>query len=189
MQPQHYPRFKKRVPCEFDDGEGHHERGIVLNLSRNGLFIRSSISPRVGAHVKLDLSLGSSLESIPLQARVVWKRRVHRSAASVVDGGIGLELETDSAEYQQFVRALESRGQDTVLRHAQPEALPETSVRQSTTRFSVRLALFGTPRTRCVKVSAATSERAGELALGQAGAGWKLLDVTSLMRFHPATPE
>ena len=38
--------------------------------------------------------------------RVVWKRKVQRSAKSVADGGIGLEIEGASEVYSRFIKNL-----------------------------------------------------------------------------------
>jgi Tfp pilus assembly protein PilZ len=170
VQVQHFPRYKKRFSCQFDDGEGQQFRGIVLNVSRSGLFVRSRVAPKIGARLNLDVALFDQAPSIPLRARVVWKRKVHRSAASLEDGGIGLELETDSPEYERYLSSLEGV-------EIPPEKSSSTAASCS---YSVRLAFAGTPRTRCMKLEASSPEEAQKIALERDAEGWEVLDVRAL---------
>ncbi len=166
MQTQLHPRFKKRVPCAFEeDGEQHV--GMVLNLSKRGLFVGSRAAPAVGSRVWLELSpaAGPGAEGIP--ARVVWKRVVHRSAANAVaDGGIGLEIEGEWEAYERFFE-----GQVPAS---------ELSTSLGPPSHAVRVAYSGTPRTRIVEVHAASDEQAGHAALERLGEGWQVLSVAPL---------
>ncbi len=169
LQIQHYPRYKKRVPCEFGHGEGQH-LGMALNVSEGGLFVSSRFTPRVGSRVMLDLSprVGPAATGVP--ARVVWKRTVHRSAHAMADGGIGLEVIAGCEAYDRFIHDLIPVLASPVERvgsGSPPEvALP---------CFRVRAALHGTPRTRWVEVAAASEDEAGTQALCSLGEGWRVL--------------
>ena len=102
MQTQAFPRFKKRVPCRFDVDETNH-RGFVLNLSHGGLFVSSRVTPQIGSRVNLHLSPAGADEAIPLDALVVWKRKVHPDMANIRDPGIGLEIVESNDAYERLV--------------------------------------------------------------------------------------
>ena len=180
MQTQHQLRYRKRVPVEFDDGDGHHI-GMVLNLSKGGLFVSSRVTPRVGTRVVLNFSgqKGSGTDGIP--ARVVWKRKVHRSANVLADGGIGLEIEGASEAYQDFIQGIVP-GLAAASEPAAAEAAG-TVIETTSTRFLVRAALVGTPRTRSFEIDAGSDEQARVRALETLGADWQILEVTPAERF------
>jgi Tfp pilus assembly protein PilZ len=69
------PRFKKRLPCRVKVAGSSHA-GMVLNMSRGGLFIQTSAGPSPGAGVMVDLDVASRSDTVPIGARVVWKRVV-----------------------------------------------------------------------------------------------------------------
>ena len=187
MQIQHQLRYRKRVPVEFDDGDGHHV-GMVLNVSKGGLFVSSRATPRVGTRIVLNFSgqTGALADGIP--ARVVWKRKVHRSANAVADGGIGLEIEGAKEVFQDFVQGLvpglaapspdESasvRAEESASVRAEEAGVPAPSM-----RFLVRAGVSGTPRTRTIEIGAESEEQARVRALESLGDPWQLLEVTSI---------
>ncbi len=171
MQIQHHPRYKKRIPCEFNHDDGR-QLGMALNVSEGGLFVSSRFTPRVGSRVVLDLSprVGPTATGIP--ARVVWKRTVHRSAHSMADGGIGLEVIAGCEVYERLLRHLVPAS--ATLRASAASVAPVPRLPS----FLVRAALQGTPRTRCVEVAAASEQEAGAVALCSLGDGWSVLAVT-----------
>lgn len=166
MQSAVPPRYKKRVPCAFEEAGTQH-RGMVLNLSERGLFVGSRATPAVGTRVWLELSppAGPGAERVP--ARVVWKRVVHRSANAMADGGIGLEIEGEWEAYERFFT-----GQVPAAETAPPP--PPT--------HAVRMALRGTPRTRIVEVHAESDEAAGEEGCARLGEGWQVIGVAPIQR-------
>lgn len=187
MQVQHHPRYKKRIPCEFDDDQGHH-LGMVLNVSQGGLFVSSRSTPSVGSKVVLHLSLGKGPRSDGVPARVVWKRKVHRSASVLSDGGIGLEiLEMDGAG-AGFERLLQELVPGLAKEQASAEVRTEDSCEKAMIAtsdpnpelrlFCVRAALVGTPRTRSLQISAADDADACARALDGLGLGWEILEVS-----------
>ena len=162
VQTQLHPRFRKRVPCAFVE-QGVAHRGMVLNLSKRGLFVGTRVTPRVGSRVWLELSPTSGPGARGIPVRVVWKRVVHRAAASALqDRGIGLEVEGEWAAYERFfdgqVPAIET---------------PPT--------HAVRLLLRGTPRTRVIDVRAESAAQAAERALDSlSDEEWQVLSIAAL---------
>jgi Tfp pilus assembly protein PilZ len=68
---------------------------MVLNVSQSGMFVCSRATPKVGSKILLHFAPDSGPRSTNVTARVVWKRKVHRSAVAIRDAGIGLEVEGD----------------------------------------------------------------------------------------------
>ena len=97
MAEQLNPRFKKRMPCDLRM-DGQRYPGMVINLSRGGLFVQTTLAVQPGAAVGVNLNLPQSTEPIPLQTRVVWKRVVNQRLRSVNQGGVGLEIQAISDE-------------------------------------------------------------------------------------------
>ncbi len=48
LEAQRESRFRKRMPCRLMQGP-HRFAGLVLNVSRSGLFVQTSASPKIGA--------------------------------------------------------------------------------------------------------------------------------------------
>jgi Tfp pilus assembly protein PilZ len=82
------PRFKKRIPCKLKQGQGTFA-GMILDVSRTGLFVRTSAAAKPGEQVDVVLSSG---ERIELSAQVVWQQRVPPRLRSVAEGGLGLKI-------------------------------------------------------------------------------------------------
>ncbi|MCH7867064.1 MAG: PilZ domain-containing protein [Myxococcales bacterium] len=181
MQTQHHPRYKKRIPCEFEDDQGHH-LGMVLNVSQSGLFLSSRVTPRVGSKIVLHLSPGSGPRSTDVAARVVWKRKVHRSAQVMGDGGFGLEIEGACEGYDRLMRDLVPAMAHQAA-NAQATAEEGGACEPTPATFCVRAALAGTPRTRSLEIRAVDDQEACARALGSLGEGWQILGVA------PVTPK
>ncbi len=169
MQAQVHPRFKKRVPCEFTVGQDNHI-GVVLNVSEGGLFVSSRALPAVGSRVQIDLEPETREAAIPLRARVVWKKKVHRSLNKTGEGGIGLVIEEPSPDYERWVKRLWG----TPIRDLD---LPPSKSTVEEYRYQVRLALAGSPRTRSLQVEASDEAGARARALGVTGDGWSILEI------------
>ena len=84
-------RFKKRMSCKLRLGQQDHS-GIVLDVSRMGLFVQTSAEARVGDKVEVVLSRPSPNSAIRLVAGVRWLRRVPTQLRSVSQAGIGLQI-------------------------------------------------------------------------------------------------
>lgn len=84
------PRFRKRIPCELRQGQRVYA-GFVLNLSRTGLFVKTTAAASAGDEFELSLS-GTHAAPLELIAQVVWQRRVSPQLRSVTEGGLGLRI-------------------------------------------------------------------------------------------------
>lgn len=62
---------------------------MVLDVSRTGLFVRTTAAARPGEGVDVVLSSG---ERIELSAQVVWQKRVPPRLRNVAEGGLGLRI-------------------------------------------------------------------------------------------------
>ena len=95
-------RFRKRVPCRLTQWP-HRFAGVVLNVSRTGLFVQTSASPKIGAEIEVTLSQGTQATPVALTAEVVWHRRVPASLRSVAEGGIGLRIRYAPKPYYRLL--------------------------------------------------------------------------------------
>ena len=71
-----YPRFDVYWPIEYNHmGSSVGHNGRVTNLSEGGMLIQSPGQMEIGQHLKSKVSfiLGSRINTIELQAEVVWK--------------------------------------------------------------------------------------------------------------------
>ncbi len=97
MAPKPETRFRKRVPCRLWVGEGSYS-GVVLNLSRQGMFVQTGAG--MGNGDPIDLKLRGE---IYLRAQVVWRRRVHPALRSSAEGGVGLRILGAPEGYYQLL--------------------------------------------------------------------------------------
>lgn len=95
-------RFKKRISCELVHGE-RRSSGIVLDVSRSGVFVQTNAKPRPGAALRLVLSVPGESRTIELEARAARIKTVPPRLLSVAQGGVGLHIENPPAEYLEFV--------------------------------------------------------------------------------------
>ena len=99
---QAYPRIRRRLPCTLVGGQ----RGFVLNLSEEGLFVQTNLPPRPGTFVELEVDAPGSSRRIPVEAQVVWRRRVTSQMAGVTQSGMGLRIRRPPEPYAHLVRGL-----------------------------------------------------------------------------------
>ena len=97
VRPRPEPRYRMRVPCRVQIGESSHF-GVVLNLSRMGLFVQTSAGVSAGDPVELIFK-----EEAPVRAQVVWHRRVPPALRSVAQGGAGLRIVGAPEEYYRLL--------------------------------------------------------------------------------------
>ncbi len=152
-------RKKRRITCELRLGE-RPQRGIVLDLSPGGLFVQTDASPAPGARIELALRDTDGREAV-VAVRVARKRQVPRHLRSVAPAGLGLEIDGPSEAYQAFLEP--SAGKPDP-----PAAAP---------CFQVRIKQVSGPRSKTLRIHAATAEDARQKALNGEGAGWAVLDV------------
>jgi Tfp pilus assembly protein PilZ len=101
---QRHPRFTKRLEATFNSG-GLSYRGILSNLSRNGLFIRTNRGFAPGSTVDIELVMPNNTVC---RLKGVVKRTI-KTPMSSMKNGMGVELtETDEA----YLNFLESFNED-----------------------------------------------------------------------------
>ncbi len=85
------PRFRKRIPCTLRQSRSTFS-GLVVDVSRTGLFVQTSAGAKAGDEVEVMLSRWKSEADIVLSAQVVWQRKVPPQLRSAVEGGLGLQI-------------------------------------------------------------------------------------------------
>jgi hypothetical protein len=164
------PRFKKRLPCRLR-APGGAGSGMVLNVSRGGLFVQTSAaaSPGEAIHIDLDVDAGVPLA---VDACVVWRRVVGAHLRSVTTGGFGARIQYAPDAWFGFLSGLAGSEVETPA----PERPAGGRV------YRVRLRLAGSPRTRIVVVESLDEAAARERAREIAGAQWVVLDLARAPR-------
>jgi hypothetical protein len=166
-------RYRRRVPCELVHESGRHP-GLVLNVSRGGLFVQTGARALPGARVRVALSPSLADPAIALEARVVWKRVASPRLQSFAHGGVGLCIELAPESWYRFLARLAEPGAASVSRLASPSPpCPAGALR----RYRVRVGQRDGPRSRILVVEAASPAEAQRRALEGAGAGWSVLGV------------
>jgi Tfp pilus assembly protein PilZ len=100
-------RFKKRMSCKVRVGQRDHS-GIVLDVSRQGLFVQTTAAASVGDRVEVLLSQSEAGSAIKLEAGVRWLRRVPAQLRSVTQAGIGLQIShAEEGYYTLLAQALQ----------------------------------------------------------------------------------
>jgi hypothetical protein len=160
------PRFKKRVPCRLRAAGGAGS-GMVLNVSRGGLFVQTSALASPGETLHIDLDVDASVP-LGVDACVVWRRVVGAHLRSVSTGGFGARIQYAPDAWFGFLSGL--AGSEA----GSPERARE---RAAGSVYRVRLRLAGSPRTRIVVVESADEASAGERARKMAGAQWVVLSL------------
>ena len=85
------PRFRKRIACKLSRDRSTFS-GLVLDVSRTGLFVQTRAVAKAGDEVEVILARREPEAPIELDVRVVWKRKVPPELRSVVEGGFGLQI-------------------------------------------------------------------------------------------------
>lgn len=171
---QSEPRFKKRVPCELIvDGSRHP--GIVLNLSRSGLFVQTSVTARRGDDVAVDLNAAWVTRTIAVDATVMWNRTVAAQLRGVRHGGVGLQIRTANESYYNLLAEV-SETDGSLWRSAGSARLaPEETPVYG---FRIRVKQAGAPRSRTLFLSCANEAEARDRAATVAGRGWEIIEIS-----------
>ena len=85
------PRFKKRLSCRVKQ-EQRSYAGMVLDLSRTGLFVQTSAGAKPGDEVEVLLAGRTEVAPVALRAEVVWQRKVPHQLRVIGEGGVGLKI-------------------------------------------------------------------------------------------------
>ncbi len=111
------PRFRKRIPCTLSRDRSTFS-GLVLDVSRTGLFVQTRAVAKAGDEVEVMLSERREPEAaLVLSAQVVWQRKVPLQLRSVVKGGLGLEIRYAPERYY-FLLAEAAQGSAPIRRRA-----------------------------------------------------------------------
>jgi len=166
---QHDPRIERRLSCDlfFDGGR---QTGMVLNVSRSGLFIQTSLSTQPGANVAIDLN-GPSGESLEVDTTVVWQRVASLELTGPTRSGVGLQINRASPGYVELLESIGGR------------RAPAPSATAAFCRYRVRVKLQGEPRSRSLMVFAKSEQAARKQALQKAGEGWSVIDLEEQFLF------
>lgn len=92
------PRFEKRIPCAIRD-RGAERNGLVLNVSRSGLFMQTAVPAQAGGTFDVELNPAGKQAPIRLRAKVVWRKNVPASLRGVAKGGLGMQIVWAPEEY------------------------------------------------------------------------------------------
>ncbi len=184
MQPQNDPRIRRRFPCTVNLASGYHT-GLILNLSRRGMFVQTNLPARPGTLVDVNFHAPGRDDDIELQAAVVWRKRVSQRTLGVTRSGMGIKILGKPTGYQEILHSFIAPEK----RQTQPDAAAphpteghrvksDASPRRPTQRYVIRLARAGGPRSRQVVIECESEEQARAQALGQSGEGWTILELT-----------
>lgn len=92
------PRFKKRIPCKLRRDQSTFT-GFVLDVSRTGLFVQTSVVAKAGDEVEITFSDRSHGASAVVSTQVAWHRHVPSQLRSAARGGLGLQIRYASEPY------------------------------------------------------------------------------------------
>ena len=177
MQIEAEPRFKKRVPCDLIVAGARHP-GIVLNLSRSGLYVQTSVTFHRGDWVTVDLNSEIATDAIGLDAVVMWNKKVAAQLRGVRHGGIGLQIRNAGRAYYDLLSEVAGESGTTVrvdAKAAEPVEVHTEPV------YRVRVRLREMPRSKTLWVSAGSEGEARSKAIARAGEGtWEILEVLRL---------
>jgi hypothetical protein len=93
-----HQRVKRRFSCEFI-AEGQRYRGIIVELSRSGLFVQTDATTAPGSEIHLLLAGAGAVPDLMLRAVVVRRRMVPAPLASAIRRGIAVEILEAPREY------------------------------------------------------------------------------------------
>ena len=84
-------RIKRRLTCEFFHGTSSH-RGIILDLSAEGAFIRTNAVLSPGTEVDIHLAVSVAAPAMSLRGCVVRRRSVPATLTTLIQPGIGVKI-------------------------------------------------------------------------------------------------
>lgn len=119
---QRFPRFTKRLEATFSSG-GLSFRGILSNISENGIFIRTNRGFAPNTLVEIEVVMPDNRISY-LKGIV---RRSIKTPVTITKNGMGIELTETDSTYIRFVRS----------RHAEPEADAEVEEKTEMPEFRI----------------------------------------------------
>jgi hypothetical protein len=158
------------LTCELVIGDRRHP-GIILDISENGVFVQSSASPPPGERVRLKLRRPEGAD-IEVEANVARRYVVPRRLVSVVRGGVGLRIDSPSEDFLQLVDSA-ARREDP---HPRAADTPPAESSQGSA-YRVRVKQTSGPRSRTLRITAASEQEAKVAASAALDEGWEILAV------------
>lgn len=176
MEAQVDLRFKKRIPCSIQTS-GRRHAGMVLNVSRGGLFVQTSAPVEPGASLAVDLNTGADA-SIPIDAQVVWRRVVSPHLRTLSRGGMGVRIRRAPESYYGLLSGV--AGGPERARVEREEPADRSAPAEPGMRFRIRVKEGRGSRSRTLIVHGASEDEARSYALRKAGKDWVVLEVAPL---------
>jgi len=100
---QRHPRFTKRLEVKFTSGRDTY-KGILSNLSQNGLFIRTNRGFTPGTIIDIELMMPEGTISL-LKGIVRWTSKTHLA----IKNGMGIELLEKDTAFIHFIRTFHEK--------------------------------------------------------------------------------
>jgi hypothetical protein len=172
MKHQRAERVKQRLTCELVIGDRRH-LGIVVDVSRTGLFVQTSAAPPPGERVRVKLR-GPDGDTAELEASVARRYKVPPRLVSIARGGIGLRIESVTQEYLQLIDSVAPAANPSPSKSVDAPSSPRSCAAVS---YSVRLKQTPGTRSRTLRIAAASEEEARRTASADVGEGWEILSV------------
>lgn len=98
MRTRAEPRFRKRIPCRLRRNQSTFS-GFVLDVSRTGLFVQTTVVANPGDEVEIMLTRRAPEPPVVVSTQVVWHRQVPRQLRTAARGGLGLQIQYASEPY------------------------------------------------------------------------------------------
>jgi hypothetical protein len=98
LHKRRHQRVKRRFACEFL-AEGKRYRGIIVELSRSGLFVQTDATTAPGTEIELHVAAAGAVPDLSIRGVVVRRRMVPAPLASAMRRGIALEILEAPREY------------------------------------------------------------------------------------------
>lgn len=176
MEKRRTSRTKHRLTCEIIVDRQAHP-AVVRDIAPTGLFVQTRQRPVPNSVVEVRFPPIAGLPAFRIEAGVARHRNVHPRLQAEVQSGIGLEILGRPSDYL----ALASR---VVAAKSAPDEVAGqergAAESQAPRSYRVRLAAHGRSQPRTITVQAAGMAAARARALTQAGAGWKITEVTEV---------
>ena len=99
-------RIKRRLTCEFFDC-ATAQRGIILDISPSGVFIRTNAVLAPGAEIDIHLAASVAAPAMTLRGRVVRRKSVPATLTTLIQPGLGVRILEAPREFGLLTRDCE----------------------------------------------------------------------------------
>ncbi len=162
-------RRKRRLTCRLRH-QGDALRGIVLDLSRGGLFVQTSTPLPPRSEVVVEVDERSDGPAFEVRARVVRRRRVPQRLAALMPAGLGLRVLEAPEAYHDLVE----RRERAAANEPDASAAADTSPAR---KYRIRVTQRGSPRSRTLDLEAESEEQARARVARELGTGWDVVEI------------